>query len=49
MLMFSFYLEKNPDKRIVFMIDEVSEAVGQKKIDLLELEGISEALSTLLL
>jgi len=43
----SHYLEKNPDKRIVFMIDEVSEAVGQKKIDLLELEGISEALSTL--
>lgn len=43
----SHYLELNPEKRIVFMIDEVSEAVGQKKIDLLELEGISEALSAL--
>lgn len=43
----SFYLENYPDKRIVFVIDEVSEAVGQKKINLLELEGISEALSTL--
>ena len=43
----SLYLETNPDKRIVFMIDEVSEAVGQEKIDLLQLEGISEALSTL--
>lgn len=40
------YLDNYPDKRIVFMIDEVSEAVGQGKIDLLQLEGISEALST---
>ncbi len=39
------YLSKNPEKRIAFFIDEVSEAVGQRKIDLLELEGISEALS----
>lgn len=41
----SNYLSKHPDKRIAFFIDEVSEAVGQRKIDLLELEGISEALS----
>ena len=39
------YISKNPNERIIFIIDEVSEAVGQKKIDLLELEGISEALS----
>lgn len=39
------YLEKHPKERIVFIIDEVSEAISQKKIDLLELEGISEALS----
>ncbi len=41
----STYLDRHPHERIVFVIDEVSEAVGQKKIDLLELEGISEALS----
>src|SRR3972149_6716961 len=41
------YISKNPNERIIFIIDEVSEAVGQKKIDLLELEGISEALSGL--
>ena len=39
------YLEKHTKERIVFIIDEVSEAISQKKIDLLELEGISEALS----
>jgi len=43
----SHYLDNYPDKRIVFMIDEVSEAIGQGKIDLLHLEGISEALSTI--
>ena len=42
----SHYLDKYSDKRITFMIDEVSEAIGQRKINLLELEGISEALST---
>ena len=41
----SHYLAKHPNQRIVFIVDEVSEAVSQKKIDLLELEGISEALS----
>jgi len=43
----SHYLEKNPDKRIVFIVDEVSEAISQNKIDLLELEGVSEALSAI--
>lgn len=41
------YLDKNPDKRIVFMIDEVSEAINQDKINLLDLEGIAESLASL--
>ena len=41
------YLDKNPDKRIVFMIDEVSEAINQNKINLLDLEGIAESLASL--
>lgn len=41
------YLEKNPDIRIVFMIDEVSEAIAQKKINILDLEGMAEALAAL--
>lgn len=36
------YLEKNSDIRIVFMIDEVSEAIAQKKINILDLEGVAE-------
>jgi len=43
----SRYLDANPDTRLVFIIDEVSEAVDLKKIDLLELEAISESLSSL--
>lgn len=40
------YLEQRPQQtRIVFIIDEVSESLNQRKINLLELEGISEALS----
>ncbi len=39
------YFEKNPAQRIVFIIDETSEAIGQRKINLLDLEGVSEALS----
>jgi len=38
------YLKKN-DEIIVFIFDEASEAVSQKKYNLLELEGISEAMS----
>jgi hypothetical protein len=41
------YLEKHPEDRIVFIIDEVSEAISQSKINLLDLEGISESLSAL--
>ena len=43
----SYYLENFPDMRLVFIIDEVSEAISREKIDLLELEGISEALSAI--
>lgn len=38
------YLEKNNEK-IVFIFDEASEAISQKKYDLLDLEGLSEAMS----
>ena len=31
----------------MFFIDEMSEALSQKKINLLDLEGLSEALSSL--
>ncbi len=41
------YLQLVPGERIVFLFDEASEAVNQKKINLLELEGLSESLSTL--
>lgn len=41
------YLRVNPGLRIVFMIDEVSEAIAQKKINILDLEGMAEALSSL--
>lgn len=41
------YIQSNPDETIVFIFDEASEAIGQNKIDLLELEGISEALSSI--
>ena len=43
----SRYLEKNADIRIVFMIDEVSEAISQNKINILDLEGMAEALAAL--
>lgn len=41
------YLNLHPAQKIVFFIDEVSEALNQKKIKLLDLEGLSEALSSL--
>lgn len=43
----SRYLEQKPDTRIVFFIDEVSEAITQKKIRLDDLEGVAEALAAL--
>ena len=41
------YLDAHKDLRIVFMIDEVSEAIAQKKINILDLEGMAESLSSL--
>ena len=41
----SKYIAKFPEKRIVFMVDEVSEAITQKKINILDIEGLSEALA----
>lgn len=39
------FLSINPDREIVFLFDEASEAINQKKFSLLDLEGISEAFS----
>ncbi len=41
------YLKKNKDETIVFIFDEASEAIAQRKFNLLDLEGISEALSSI--
>lgn len=41
------YLAQTTDTRIVFFIDEVSEAITQKKIRLDDLEGVAEALAAL--
>jgi len=41
------FLDKYKDESIVFIFDEASEAISQNKIDLLELEGVSEALSSI--
>lgn len=43
----SHYLDQKKDERIVFLFDETSEALNQKKFTLLDLEGVSEALSAL--
>ena len=40
------YLKQYPDETLVFIFDEASEAISQKKFSLLDLEGISEALSS---
>ena len=39
------YLNYQPDETLVFIFDEASEAISQNKFSLLDLEGISEALS----
>lgn len=39
------YLEKFSDETIVFIFDEASEAISQHKFNMLDLEGLSEALS----
>lgn len=41
------YLKFKPDETLVFVFDEASEAISQKKFTLLDLEGISEALSSI--
>lgn len=40
------YLSYKPDETLIFIFDEASEAITQKKFTLLDLEGISEALSS---
>lgn len=41
------YLELNPEETVVFVFDEASEAISQNKFNLLDLEGLSESLSSL--
>ena len=41
------YLKKFPDQNLVFIFDEASEAISQKKFNLLDLEGIAESLSSI--
>jgi len=41
------YLKSKPNETLVFVFDEASEAISQKKFTLLDLEGISEALSSI--
>ena len=40
------YFKFNSDETLVFIFDEASEAISQRKFTLLDLEGISEALSS---
>jgi len=41
------YLQFKDDETLVFIFDEASEAISQQKFTLLDLEGISEALSSI--
>ena len=41
------YLKFRPEETLVFIFDETSEAISQKKFTLLDLEGMSEALSSI--
>lgn len=41
------YFAVQKDEKIVFLFDEASEAINQKKFTLLDLEGLSESLSSL--
>lgn len=41
------YLKISKNEKVIFLFDEASEAINQKKFNLLDLEGISEALSSL--
>lgn len=41
------YLQVEKNEKIVFLFDETSEAINQNKFNLLDLEGVSEALTSL--
>lgn len=41
------YLQINKNEKVIFLFDEASEAINQNKYNLLDLEGISEALTAL--
>jgi len=41
------YFRAVKDEKVVFLFDEASEAINQKKFTLLDLEGLSEALSSM--
>ena len=41
------YLSVEKNEKVVFLFDEASEAINQKKFNLLDLEGVSESLSSL--
>lgn len=41
------YLKCRPEETLVFVFDEASEAISQRKFTLLDLEGISETLSSI--
>ena len=41
------YLRAEKNEKIVFLFDEASEAINQQKFNLLDLEGVSESLSSL--
>ncbi len=43
----SNYLSVEKNEKVVFLFDEASEALNQKKFNLLDLEGVSESLSSL--
>lgn len=43
----SNYLQVEKNEKIIFLFDEASEAINQKKFNLLDLEGVSESLSSL--
>lgn len=43
----SNYLAVEKNEKVVFLFDEASEAINQKKFNLLDLEGVSESLSSL--
>ncbi|TDD78560.1 BREX system P-loop protein BrxC [Flavobacterium caseinilyticum] len=41
------YIKKNPDQNIVFIFDETSEAISQGKFKIVDLQALSESLSSI--